>query len=322
MKSNLQAIAEVLKSKNSFLIGGHISPDGDSLGCMCALGIALERMGKKAVLLCADGVPELYSFLPASNKVVKTVVSGSSFEVGIVLDCEDMSRLGKIEETFRECEVVIEIDHHSARDRDGNLQLVCSSAAATGEIVFELLKVMGVQIDKEIAVCLLTAIITDTGSFRFCNVTPKTFRISADLVEMGASPSKIAQNVYENRSLSSTKLLGAVLSSLQTTASGRIAWASITQEQLAETQASEAETEGVVNYIRSIRGAQVGVLFRECPDGSTRVSLRSRDGSDISQVARLFGGGGHKTAAGCTINYPLAHTQELVIDAVRKWMGS
>ncbi|MDH7480949.1 MAG: bifunctional oligoribonuclease/PAP phosphatase NrnA [Armatimonadota bacterium] len=322
MKSNLQAVTEILKSKKSFLIGGHVSPDGDSLGCMCALGIALERMEKKVVLLSADGVPELYSFLPISNKVIKTAPVRSCFEVGIVIDCEDISRLGQVEEAFRSCETIIEIDHHPNLDRNGNLQLIWPSAAAAGEIVFELLKNMEVRIDADIATCLLTAIMTDTGSFRFSNVTPQTFRISAELLEKGASPSKIAHNVYENRSLSSTKLLGAVLSSLQTTDSGRIAWASITQEQLATIQASEAETEGVVNYIRSIRGAQVGVLFRECPDGSTRVSLRSRDGSDISQVARLFGGGGHRTAAGCTINHPLAHTQELVIDAVRKWMGS
>jgi len=289
---------------------------------MCALGLGLARMSKRVALVSPDGVPELYAFLPGSGRIVSAVPAGSRFEVGIAVDCEDLSRLGSAEEAVRACRTVVEIDHHPGRKRDGHLQLVRPSAAAAGEIVFDLLRTANIPVDPEIASCLLTAIVTDTGSFRFSNVKASTLRAAAALVERGASPSKIAHSVYESRSLSSTRLLGAVLSSLQTAAGGRITWASISQDQLVSTAASEAETEGVVNYIRAVRGTEIAILFRECSDGSTRVSLRSRDGSDISQVARLFGGGGHRTAAGCTVDRPLSDSQELVIGAVRKWMGS
>jgi len=288
---------------------------------MCALGIALRKKGKEVTLVSADGVPNIYSFLPASHTIQNEVPPGSKYEVGIILDSEDPSRLGPVEEAFRQCEVLVEIDHHPGRERDGDTQLVRTSAAAAGEIVLDLLKAADILIDREIATCLLTAIVTDTGSFRFSNVTPDTLRAAATLVEQGASISEIAHHVYESRSVASLRLLGFALSSLKTTAGGRIAWASLGKEQMASFDGSESETEGVVNYVRSVRNARVGLLFRESPDGTTRVSLRSRDGSDISQVARLFGGGGHRTAAGCTINKPLAEAEEIVIDAVKKWMG-
>jgi phosphoesterase RecJ-like protein len=133
--------------------------------------------------------------------------------------------------------------------------------------------------------------------------------------------SRIAQKVYETRSLASVRLLGSALSTLQVTPGGRIAYAYITREQLASSEAGDNEGEGIVNYVRSVEGAQVGILFRETPDGNTRVSLRSRDGLDISQVARMFGGGGHKSAAGCTVDRPLSESIDFVVDAVRKWMG-
>lgn len=320
-KNALENIVNILKTKRSFLIGAHVNPDGDSLGCVCAMGIALERLGKEVMLVSPDGVPEMYSFLPHSAEIESRVPSDVSFDVGVVLDCEDLSRLGPVEEAFKRCSTLIEIDHHPGRERDGMTQLVRPTAAAAGEIVLNLLRVAGMRIDDDIATCLLTAIITDTGSFRFSNVTPDTLRAAADLLECGASISEIAHHVYESRSASSIRLLGFALSSLKTTAGGRIAWASLSREQMAMCDASEAETEGLVNYVRSVRGARVGLLFRETPDGTTRVSLRSRDGSDISQVARLFGGGGHRMAAGCTIDRPLAEAEEIVIGAVRKWMG-
>ena len=321
MKSDLQEAVRVLKENQTFLVVGHVNPDGDCLGSMCALGLGLRQLGKSAFLVSPDGVPDLYKFLPGSDSITR-VVPARKFDAAIVVDCEGLDRLGSAAEALSACGLVVEIDHHPGGERGAGIQLVVPSAASSGEIMFELLREAGVRIEPPIAECLLTAIVTDTGSFRFSNVKPSTLRTAAGLLEAGASISKIAHKVYETRSFSSTKLLGIALSTLRSTANGRIAYASITQDQMASSQAAEAETEGIVNYVRSIRGAHVGLLFREGANGTTRVSLRSRDGVDISQVARLFGGGGHRTAAGCIVDRPLSEAIDLVVDAVRKWMGS
>ncbi len=317
----LETAAKALRSKTRFLVVGHVNPDGDCLGCVCALGIALQRLGKSVVAVSPDGVPETYQFLPLSESVVQSVADGTPFDVAIIVDCEGLDRTGPVEQSIRSCDFLIEIDHHPGGGRESSVCLVNPSAAATGEILLQLFKVAGIRIDGDIATCLLVAIVTDTGSFRFSNVQSSTFRTAAELVEAGASPSEIARNVYETRSYSSTKLLGLALSTIRTTADGRIAWASISQQQMAESSASGAETEGIVNYVRAVRGTEVGLLFREATNNATHVSLRSRDGLDISQVARLFGGGGHSMAAGCTVERPLTDAEGLVLDAVRKWMG-
>lgn len=321
-KSQLTAtIADIIRRKNSFLILGHVNPDGDSLGCICALGIGLRRLGKKVTMLSPEGVPELYRFLPGSEEIVQAAPAGEPCDVAITVDCEDVDRTGDALDAVRSCETLIEIDHHPVMERETNLALVDPSLASTAEVLIPLLNELGIEITPDIATCLLVAIVTDTGSFRFSNVRPSTLRAAADLMDAGTSVGKVSQQVYEVRPFSSVKLLGLALSTLQTTAQGRIAYASVTQEQLEQAGATDAETEGIPNYVRSIRGVEVGLFFREAPDGETRVSLRSRDGCDVSKVARLFGGGGHPTASGCTLDQPLDVAEKLVIDAVRKCMG-
>ena len=321
-KGDLKNAVRILRECSNFLIAGHVSPDGDCLGCMCGLGLVLQGLGKSAVLVSPDGVPDLYRFLPGSDRVVREVPADRRFDAAIVVDCEGLDRLGIVAEALPLCGRVLGIDHHSGGQPGLDLQLVDPSAASCSEIVVELLKEAGIKIEHNVAECLLTAVVTDTGSFRFSNVKPSTLRVAATLIEAGASVNRIARRIYETRSLSSIKLLGMALSAVHTTADGQIAYTSITRDQIALSSAADAETEGIVNYVRSVRGAQVGILFRECSDGSTKVSLRSRDGLEISQVARLFGGGGHRTAAGCTVERPLSETIDLVLDTVRKWMGS
>ncbi|HUV03808.1 MAG TPA: bifunctional oligoribonuclease/PAP phosphatase NrnA [Armatimonadota bacterium] len=321
-KSDLQDAVSILRECSDFLIAGHVSPDGDCLGCMCALALALQGPGKSVVLVNPDGVPDLYRYLPGSDRVVREVPAGRRFDAAIVVDCEGLDRLGVVAEALPLCRRVLEIDHHPGGRPSSDVQLVDPSAASCGEIVVQLLNEAGIKIEHNVAECLLTAVVTDTGSFRFSSVKPSTLRAAATLIEAGASISKVARRVYETRSLSSVKLLGIALSTLRTTADGQIVYTSITRDQMALSSAADAETEGIVNYVRSVRGAQVGILFRECQDGNTKVSLRSRDGLDISQVARLFGGGGHRAAAGCTVERPLSDAVGLVVDAVQKWMGS
>ena len=322
MRSSIQEAARLLRESERVLIAGHVNPDGDSLGSMCALGHTLRALGKSVVMVSPDGVPDGYKFLPGSDRIMTQLPHDHHFDLCVTVDSENPGRLGSVAEVLKSCKRVLDIDHHPGGERTADVQVVDPSSASSGEIIFEILKEMGVRISVSVSECLLTAIVTDTGCFRFSNVKPSTLRTAASLIERGASISKVVRRVYETRPLSSAKLLGAALSTLNTTENGRVAYASITQEQIAAAGADVAEAEGIVNYIRSVRGARVGILFREEADGSTRVSLRAGEGLDMAQIARLFGGGGHKTAAGCTVDRPLSEAVDLVLGAVQKWMAS
>ncbi|MDQ2799194.1 MAG: bifunctional oligoribonuclease/PAP phosphatase NrnA, partial [Armatimonadota bacterium] len=199
----------------------------------------------------------------------------------------------------------------------GDIQVVETRAASTAEIVFALLNALELPITPEVATCLFTGILTDTGSFRFQNVTADTMTVAARLIDAGASPAFVSEHVFENRTFAATKLLGLALSSLSRTLDGRIAWAHVTREDFARLGATDEDSEGLVNPVRSVRGAEVGVSFREMPDGAVRVSLRSREGVDVGQIAQKFGGGGHRMAAGCTLNLPLAEAEAAVLDSLR-----
>ncbi len=179
---------------------------------------------------------------------------------------------------------------------------------------------MGAEIDKDIANCLMCAILTDTGSFRYMNVTPTTFRIAGTLMRSGAWPSDISELVFENRSIESLKLLGRALDSLQMSADGRVAWAHVRARDYEELGATDEDTEGIVSQVRAVRGAMVGILFREIPGRKVRISLRSREGFDVNAVAKAFGGGGHRLAAGCSLDPPLEDAERLVLEEVGRWM--
>lgn len=321
-RSDLQEAVRVFRENSSFLVMGHVSPDGDCFGSMCAFRLAALSMGKSAIILSPDGITEVYKFLPGNEYIQKEIPAGSHFDVGVIVDSDGPARLGSARDALASCGKTLEFDHHLGTERISDVRVIDSSAASTGELLYEFLVEAGVKITLEIAECLLTAIVTDTGSFRFSNVKPSTLRAAAGLVEAGVSISNIVQKVYETRTLAAAKILGAALSSLKTTDNGQVAYAYITREQMAVAGATEGETEGTVNYVRSVRGGRVGILFREVEDGSVRVSLRAAEGMDISQVARLFGGGGHRSAAGCTLNHPLPEAIELVLSAVQKWMAS
>jgi phosphoesterase RecJ-like protein len=322
MKSNMQEAAEVLREGKSFLVMSHIGPDGDAFGSMCAFRLAAEGMGKTVTMLSPDGITDVYKFLPGSQLFINEIPKDRRFDVGVILDCDGPGRLGPAQEALALCDKTIEFDHHPGTDRVSDVQVIDPSAASTGEILYEFLLEAGVKLSYEIAECLLTAIVTDTGCFRFSNVKASTLRAAAGLVEQGIGINKIVQRVYETRSLAAAKTLGMALASLRTAFDGQVAYAYITREQMVSAGADEGETEGVVNYARSVRGARIGLLFREGEEGSTRVSFRSTDGTDISQIARLFGGGGHKTASGATLNRPLHESIDLVLSAIQKWMAS
>ncbi|HHV61608.1 MAG TPA: bifunctional oligoribonuclease/PAP phosphatase NrnA [Firmicutes bacterium] len=316
--------ARILLGARSFLIMSHIFPDGDSIGSLLALGLALARRSKEVMLVCPDDIPEAYAFLPGIDGILtlgdakERLAAGNKVDLVITLDSSDLERLGKGADLIPGNACIVNIDHHVTNKNFGTYNFIKVDAAAVGEQIYALLLALGVDIDRDIAMCLLTALITDTGSFRYSNTTAETFGIAAKLVEKGAEPAVIAEHVFETKPFSSLKLLGRVLDNLELSPDGRVAWVSLPQRLLDEFHVDEAQTEGFVNYARMVAGVEVAVLFREEPDFKVRVGLRSRDRVDVSRLAERFGGGGHAKAAGCTIDGDLEYARRLVLNAVHE----
>lgn len=312
--------AQAIVDAKTIVMACHVNPDGDALGSMLGLAIALKSLGKELTVISADGVPEIYRYLPSLD-LVQTTSDKDDFDLAIVLDSGDLNRVGaNIVPIVRRASKMIDIDHH-ASGVFGDIHVLAVSSASTSEIVYDLLVHMGLTITPEIATCLFTGVITDTGSFRFQNVTPSTFRIAANLIEEGAPPAFISENVFDNRSLAATQLLGAALSNLQHTPDVKVIWTVVRNDDFVRFGATDQDTEGIVNFVRGVRGADVGVLFREVVDGSLRTSLRSRETVNVAEIAQRFGGGGHKMAAGCTLPPPLEKSVKTLIDAVLESMS-
>ncbi|MFN3649393.1 MAG: DHH family phosphoesterase [Armatimonadota bacterium] len=308
--------AETIRKASSLALACHIRPDADALGSLLGLALGLEQLGKRVLAVSPDGVPELYRFLPSWERVVTTVEG--EWEVGIGLDADGSDRLGSAEAAILALPTVIDIDHHTGPDPFGSVRLVDPTAAATGELVFHVLKALGVTLTPEIACCLMAAILTDTGCFRFGNVTAETFRISAELVEAGAHPSPIYEWVYGTRPFGASRLLGQLLHTLEHAENGQIVWASLSQEDFRKIGVDTDATEGFVDQIRMVEGSEIALFFREEHNGEVRVSLRSRGHANVAKIAEEFDGGGHVPAAGCTLPGPLPQAVARVVDAARR----
>jgi phosphoesterase RecJ-like protein len=295
------------------LIACHVRPDGDALGSLLGLGLGCEQLGKSVVLLSPDGVPERYRFLPTWERVV--TAAEATFDLAVGVDADGRERLGSAETAVLGTPCVIDIDHHTGPEPFGDIQWVEPTAAATGELVARLLDTLEVPFTREIACCLMTAILTDTGGFRFTNVTANALRLAARLTELGAPPAPIYQAVYEQKSLPAARITGRALAGMVATAGGALAYAALSGADFAAAQASDEDTEGIVNELRAVAGVRAALLFREEPDGQVRVSLRARDRTDMAAVAARFGGGGHRAAAGCTLPGPLEHAVRQVVAA-------
>lgn len=324
MKKSYQAAVKALVEAKRVVLAAHVNPDGDTLGCVLALTHLLRGLGKEAIPLSADGVPDIYRWM-SGTEWVQTGTERRDFDLAIVCDAGALERVGRsVVPVIESAPRLIDIDHHVADGPFGDIRILDSRAAATAELVWAL--ILAVEnatgqepATKEIADCLMVGLITDTGSFRYPNVTPRTFQLAARLQRLGAVPADIYELVYENKSFVSQKLLGRALDAIQMTADGRIAWTHVTASDFAELGAEDADTEGIVTHVRAIKGVQIGILFREVPGGKIRISLRAREGADVNKIANVFGGGGHKLAAGCSILPPLDEVEKAVLaEAVRQ----
>ncbi len=296
MSDAYKAIAEIFRSKGTFVVTSHIDPDGDAIGCILTIYSVLKRLGKSVNVVLEDRVPLNFSFLKGSDEVVCEHVEPC--EVGIVVDAAAVERTGWVKDIILACEVIVNIDHHRSNDYFGTYNLVVEGTGACGEIIYKLLVEIGEGIALEEAEALFVAILSDTGCFRFPTTTAETMRIAAHLLDLGVRPYRAASEIFWNRSPKALMLLSNALGTIEITNDGAVASMEITREMYESTGASPRDTEGFANYPRSIRDVLVGILFREVDDGVYRVSLRSREGYPVDGIAKAFGGGGHPTAAG------------------------
>jgi bifunctional oligoribonuclease and PAP phosphatase NrnA len=312
------AAAAAIRAARSIVITTHVNPDGDAIGSMCGLGLICERLGKRVTRVSVDGVPEFYTLLPSAERVVRSADGFGPFDLGIGVDADGSDRLGEAEATILACPTVIDIDHHTGPDRYGTIQLIDPTAAATAEIVYDLGRVLEVPLDREIAECLMMALVTDTGAFRFPSVKPRTLRIATALMEAGAHPAPMAERVYGQRSPAATRLFGRALAKMEMLPCGRVVWSALSQNDFRETGARADETDGIINELRAVRGADLAMLLREEPDGVVRVSFRAREGVDAATLAGEFGGGGHRAASGATLPGPLAEATRRAVEAAAR----
>ncbi len=326
MRKPVKEAAAAIDAAHRIVLAGHVNPDGDTLGCVLALAHVLRNAGKDVTAISTDGVPDIYRWMPGADQIV-TGTERRDFDLAIVCDAGALERIGRnVVPAIESAPRLIDIDHHVADGVFGDIRILDVTAAATAELVwlliFALGKLWGRDVtDKAVAECLMTGLITDTGSFRFLNVTPRTFLLAARLQRLGALPAPITELVFENRSYASVKLLGRAVESMQCTDDGRVAWAHVRAQDFADLDATDADTEGIVNHIRAVNGVQVGILFREVPGKKVRISLRARDGADVNRIANVFGGGGHKLAAGCSAEPPLADVESAVVAETVRQLG-
>lgn len=318
-----EEIAGILLRYHRLLIVTHVMPDGDAIGSMLGLGLGLQRKGRQVTMTCPGGIPENLQFMPGSDQIVPVdEIRSHEYDIVVALDSSDPGRIEGVYEQIPPGVPIVNIDHHATNKGYGTYNYIDSASAATGEQVYRVLIAMNVRVDPNIAVCLFTAIATDTGFFRFSNTTPTTLRIAARLVERGADPSGISEQVYEARSLESLKMLGRVLDTLQVDKSGKIAWMEVYRDWLSEFSLDEGQTEGFVNYARMVKGVEVALIFRESADGKIRIGMRSKGDFDVGAFAETLGGGGHARAAGCSLDgQSISEAKELVFGKVYEIMG-
>ncbi|MCS6862748.1 MAG: bifunctional oligoribonuclease/PAP phosphatase NrnA [Abditibacteriales bacterium] len=317
----VQQIVNVLGEKRTFLLTTHIHPDGDAIGSVLALRAALVQMGKACEVVNTDGVPQLCSFVPTCEFILAQPTCARA-DVGLILDCSGQDRIAAPPEALAACDLRIIIDHHQSSQPNADLNWIDPTASATGELIYELIKRLPVEIDATIATCLYTALATDTGGFRFSNTTPRVLRAAAELVERGADPHKITYHLFEERSAKASKILGIALSRLQQDCGGRLTWSVLDRATFDALQADDDDIENVVNFVRNVRGTEIGVLFREGDDGRVRVSLRSNSRYDVSRIAEEFGGGGHRAAAGCRLRTTLEDAVARVLHRARQVLAA
>ena len=311
--AELTEIVEAIRARQRFVISSHSRPDGDSIGSSLAMAFALRAMGKEADVVHSDPAPGPLMQFPGVRDIQVMPQVGNHYDAAIVMECGDLGRTGVagLDRFF-----LINIDHHPGNVGYGRLNWFNPDAAACGEMVFDLVKALGAPLTPEVAIHVYLAILTDTGSFHYANISPRTFEICKEALEAGVDPVAVARNVYDSNNMGRLKLFGAVLSAMQIDASGRVAIVYLDHEMARAAGGTYEDTEGLINLPLTVKEILAIVFFKQIEGDEYRVSMRSKGNIDIGAIAKEFGGGGHRNAAGCTVKGAIDALKKMFIEKI------
>ncbi|HJR09446.1 MAG TPA: bifunctional oligoribonuclease/PAP phosphatase NrnA [Pyrinomonadaceae bacterium] len=306
----LVQVVELIEAKRRFAITSHIRPDGDGLGSSLGLYWLLKALGKEPEVIMRDPVPHSYRKLPGAETIYVTPTVDKQYDAVFVIECSDITRpgLADLDKQF-----VVNIDHHATTSPFGTINWIDSTASAVGEMIYNLCKAIGVRPSKEIAECVYTALVTDTGSFHYSNTTERTFKVASELLRAGVKPAKVSQAVFNNYPWSKLELLSQVLPTARHDATGRVACLRQTLEMQERVGASDEDSDGFVNYPMSVGEVEACAFLKETAPGVYRTSLRSKGDVNVARIAERFGGGGHRNAAGCTLTGDWDETERQIV---------
>jgi len=314
----IKEILAAISAGKKFLITAHVRLDGDALGSELALYLMLRDLGKEAVIYNQDATPEHYRFLPAAEHIVHDLTHIERYDVGFVLDCSELDRVGKISADVVRIKTLINIDHHVSNGGFCKLRLLDPKASSTGELLYRLMRKMHVKMTKDICTNLYAAILTDTGGFRYSSTHQETLRAAGDLVEGGADPQWISENIYESDPPAKLQLLSKVLETLTLDMGTRTASLTVTRKHLQDAGASIEHTDGFIDIPRTVKGIDIAMLYTQMGEKQFKLSLRSKGKVNVEKIARKFGGGGHVNAAACRIDGNIQEIKQRVLEAVKE----
>jgi len=313
-----EQITDIINKSSKIAITSHVVPDGDNIGSSLALCLALKKLNKEVSYVIDDNIPEIYRFLKGAREIERLdSYANLDYDLVIAMDCGDLERLGKVKQLTEHARLV-NIDHHISNTRFGEINLVEENASATAEIAYKLIKSMGIFIDKDMAECIYTGIVTDTGMFQYSNTSEETHSIAAELIIAGVSPSEIFNRVYQNSPKEKVLLMKEALKSLEFYYDDKVSCITISKAQIDNITKDDLDTEGIVNLARDIAGIEAAIFLKEKEPNVIKVSLRSKNKIDVCNLAKEFGGGGHTRASGCTIKSSLEEAKQQILQAIKK----
>lgn len=319
MASSLPPEIAVLRAggPTTWVVASHMNPDCDTLGSAIAMKRLLRAFGHRVIHLCPDPVPDAYHFLPGAAEVVTELPPDLPEDAGLVtLDAADMGRFGRLRARLEAFKLIVDVDHHVSNPRFGHVNVVLVDAAATGEVVYRLFRHFEIPFDHEAAVGMYVALVTDTGSFAYEATNADAHDMAASLIRAGVQPGAISRALFEQVPLSELKIKAMGLASAKLAGGGRIAYTTITRAMLDEAGAKEEHTEGLAERLRALKGVEVSFFLRETANGDLKASMRSKEAVDVSRLAAKFGGGGHRRAAGCTLDMPMDRAVQTLLEAI------
>lgn len=316
--NTIKSIIEKIKEANKIAVIFHVNADGDAVGSALAFLLAFSKLGKDIDVFAEENLLHNLEFLPQSEKIIIGSLTDQSYDIALTLDCGDIHRMGKRVSIYNNAKFTINIDHHKTNNINADLNYVDINVSSTGEIMFEIIKGSGIEIDKSIAQCLYTAILTDTGGFKHSNTTSQTHTVCAELIDSGVDCSEVFRKVYEDVPFSRLKILGKILDTMELYHNDKVCLMSITYKEVNALGASFDDLDNIANYGLSVQNVELSIFIKEISQNNIRVSFRSKYYFDCSKLASLFGGGGHARAAGCDIKGNVTHAKGVLLSKVQE----